>query len=109
YDNLKNLSRNADFKLVNNNNLKINDEIIQFKKSAEFQSFFTTSEAILNNTSKVSAKAWWDQSTKINNRLNELKIKKLNDIIELAKQEKEETINNTITSVCVLLLLLIVT
>jgi len=109
YDNLKNLSRNADFKLENNNNLKINDEIIQFKKSAEFQAFFTTSEAILNNTSKVSAKAWWDQSTKINNRLNELKIKKLNDIIELAKQEKEKTINNTITSISLLLLLLFAT
>lgn len=109
YDNLKNLSRNADFRLENNNDFKINDEIIQFKKSAEFQSFFTTSETILNNTARVSPKAWWDQSTKVNNKLNELKVKRLNNIVELAKQEKEQTVSNTITSVILLVLLLIAT
>ncbi|MFA9189091.1 response regulator [Flavobacterium sp. FBOR7N2.3] len=109
YENAKNINNNADFKLENNNNHTINNEIIQFKKSAEFQSFLTTSESILNNTFKISPEVWWTQSTQINNKLNDLKNKKLNQIIKSAKQEKDSTIASTIISLSLLLLLLIAT
>ncbi|MES2240112.1 MAG: response regulator [Bacteroidota bacterium] len=108
YENIKNINKNADFKLENYNDLKINDEIIRFKKTAEFKSFLNISEAILRNTTKISPDAWWKQSTTINNKLNVIKIKKLNQIIELAKQEKEQTIFNAYTSISLLLLLLVI-
>lgn len=109
YNNIKNINENADFKLENYNELKINTEIIQFKKSAEFQSFLTTSESILNNTSKITPKEWWNQSTQINDKLNILKNEKLNHIIALAKQEKNHIINTTILTLLLLSLLLITT
>jgi CheY-like chemotaxis protein/signal transduction histidine kinase len=109
YNSVKNINKNADFKLENYNFLKVNDEIIQFKKSAEFQSFLTTSESILNNTSKITPKEWWNQSTQINNELKVLKNEKLKYIIELAKQEKNKTINDTIIAILLLSLLLIST
>ncbi|MBA0883280.1 response regulator [Flavobacterium undicola] len=109
YDNLKNLNKNADFKLENYNTLKINNEIIKFKKSAEFKSFLATAESILYNTSKITPEAWWNQSTAINDKLNVLKIKKLNYITALAKQEKDKAISSTIITLLSLLLLLIAT
>ena len=109
YDNIKTLNRNADFKLENYNNLKINDEIIRFKKSAEYKSFLTTSESIINNKSKITPEAWWNLSTPINDKLNALKIKKLNYIIALAKQEKEDDIFSSIFSLLAIAILLITT
>jgi CheY-like chemotaxis protein/putative methionine-R-sulfoxide reductase with GAF domain len=109
YDNLKNLNKNADFKLENYNTLKINDQIIKFKKSAEFKSFLATAESILYNTSKITPEAWWNQSTAINDKLNVLKIKKLNYITDLAKQEKDKAISSTIIALLSLSLLLITT
>ncbi|MFA9190277.1 response regulator [Flavobacterium sp. FZUC8N2.13] len=109
FDNIKNANKNADFKLENNNESKINDEIIQFKKSAEYQSFLITSESILNNAFKISPEVWWNQSAQINNKLNDLKIKKLNYINELGKQEKLRAINSSITSILLLTLLLATT
>lgn len=109
YQNVKSLNKNADFKLENYNQLKMNDEIIHFKKSAEFQSFLNTSEAILNNTLKITPEAWWNQSTSINNKLNSIKNKKLNHIIELAKREKNKTVNTTIITILLLSLLSIIT
>ncbi|RVT77577.1 response regulator [Flavobacterium sufflavum] len=109
YENLKNLNKNADFKLENYNNNKINDEIIKFKKSAEFKSFLATAESILYNAAKITPEAWWNQSTAINDKLNVLKIKKLNYIIDLAKQEKDNTIFSTIIALLSLSILLITT
>lgn len=109
YTNIKNLNKNADFKLENFNYSKINNDIIQFKKSEQFQSFLTNSDSILNNTHKISAEKWWEQSTLINNQLNVLKTNKLNQIIKLANEEKNKTFNNSILSLLLLFLLLTTT
>ena len=109
YINIKNINKNTDFKLENYNDSKINNEIIQFKKSAEFQSFLANSDAILNNTHKTTAQNWWNQSTEVNNKLNVLKNKKLNYITALAKEEQKKTFNSSILSLLLLLVLLAVT
>ncbi|WP_140485102.1 response regulator [Flavobacterium sp. GSA192] len=109
FENIKNQNKNADFKLENYNELHINDAIIQFKKSAEFQSFLTTAEAVLNNNSKITPEIWWEQSTAVNDKLNTLKINKLNYIIQATQQERDATVLSTILALVSFSLLLLVT
>ncbi|MEL1241986.1 response regulator [Flavobacterium flavipallidum] len=109
YENIKNLNTNADFKLENYHRSKVNDELIELKKSDEYKSFLTTSEAILTNKIKISPHKWWTQSTVINDKLNVLKIKKLNYILKLAQEEKDKAITSTILSLLTILLLIITT
>ncbi|WP_169817140.1 response regulator [Flavobacterium glycines] len=109
YDNIKNLNKNADFKLENYNELKINDAIIRYKKSAEFQSFLTTADAVLNNNSTITPENWWTQSTAVNSKLNVLKIEKLNYIIQTAQEEKSATVLSTIIALISFSLLLLIT
>ncbi|MFL9830805.1 response regulator [Flavobacterium sp. ST-87] len=109
YDNMRQLNRNTDFKLKNFNNLKINDEIIDFKNSTVFQSFLKNSEAILNNTVTVTPEEWWNKSTAVNEKINAIKTKKLNHILALAQQEKDNTVDSAIIAIIWLSLLLITT
>ena len=109
YINSKNINNNSDFKLENFNDDQINDEIIHFKNSEEFKSFLTNSESILNNTYKTTPTNWWKQATQVNNKINSLKAKKLNEIIQLAKEEKKQTVNTTIITLLLLTFLLIAT
>ncbi|MEO8253110.1 MAG: response regulator [Flavobacterium sp.] len=109
YNSIRNINKSADFKLENYNDNAVNDEIIQFKKAAKFESFLENSEAILNNKIKISPKVWWKQSTQINEELKTIKTKKLNHILELAKQERAKAINETIISLLLLSILLFAT
>ncbi|MGM8361319.1 response regulator [Flavobacterium sp. ARAG 55.4] len=109
YDNMRQLNRNTDFKLKNFNNLKINDEIIDFKNSTVFQSFLKNSEAILNNTVTVTPEEWWNKSTAVNEKINAIKTKKLNHILALAQHEKDNTVDSAIIAIIWLSLLLITT
>lgn len=109
FDNMRQLNKNTNFKLNNYNSFQTNDELIQFKNSTAFQSFLKTSDAILNNTAVIKPQIWWSKSTDVNEKINAIKTKKLNQIIELAKQEKDKTVNAAIIAIVWLSLLLLIT
>ena len=109
YDNMRQINRNTDFKLDNYNSFQINDELIQFKNSTTFKSFLKTSDAILNNTATITPQVWWHTSTDVNKKINAIKTKKLNYIIKIAQQEKDNTVNSAIIAIVCLTLLLLLT
>ena len=109
YDNLKVINSNVDFKLKNFNDSHINDEIIEYRNSTEYKSFLGTSQTIFNSDRVISPQEWWLQSTAVNEKINVIKNKKLDQIIKLAEDEKNNTFNTAILSILLLTLLLITT
>ncbi|MFC5682884.1 response regulator [Flavobacterium sp. MAHUQ-51] len=109
YANLRNTNDNSTFKLENYNDDHINDAILKYKKSTEYLSFLNNSESILKGTLKTTPEEWWQQAEKVNNQLNDFKIKKFNEIKVLVKNEKKQTVNASIAAIILLVLLLIST
>lgn len=109
YFDANNTEEDTNFKLENYNENQINKAILEYKKSKEFQSFLVNSESILDNKYKITPEIWWQQSTEINNKLNNLKIIKLKEITELANLEIKQTVNESKFIIFLLSILLITT
>ena len=109
FENAKNLSLNADFKLALLNAEKVNDEIITYKNSTEFKSFLTTADNIMTFKSDLSATAWWKTSTAVDKKLKKLRDSKVDGVIKYAEEQQKTILINTVVIVISLIALLLIT
>ncbi|MBU0940735.1 MAG: response regulator [Bacteroidetes bacterium] len=109
YENAKHLSYNSNYKLAILNNNGINDEILNYKNSKEFKTFAATANQIMASQLNLSATAWWQTSTAVNNKLKEFRDEKVENIIQFAQEQKKSIFINTILTIVLLLSLLLIT
>lgn len=109
YNNAKNLNSNSNFKLNLFNTENINYEIIDYKNSIEFKTFISKADAVMASKLNLSAQAWWETSTAVNDELKKLRDLKVDNIIKYAKQQQQAIFITTVVTILFLVVLLLVT
>ena len=109
YDNSKNTNKTADFKLSIFNSNGINNEIINYKNSAEFKTFLLTAEDIINERIQSTPESWWKTSTLVNNKLKKLREARIKSIVNYAEKQQNALLAKSVSIMAFFLILLLVT
>jgi hypothetical protein len=102
YFKAKNHERVVEFKLINFRLDDLNKDLVKFKNSVIVSSFNINSELIIENKLELSPDLWWEKSSTIISKFENLEDDNLRFILNFANKEKQSALKSIIVLISIL-------